>query len=61
MRLWAAWEAHPAVEEAREQMEAHAWRNDLKFDKAGMDSVLRAMNEHMAEHGFLPESGIKVG
>lgn len=59
--LDAKWQAQPEVVEFSEQVEAFAWKNNLKFDKAGLDAVFAFTQKWFLEHGQLPDSGILVG
>jgi hypothetical protein len=59
--LDAQWNATPEVSEFSEHAEAFAWRNNLKFDKAGMDAIMAFSQEWFKNHGPLPDSGILAG
>lgn len=59
--LDAKWHAMPKVVAFAEEVEAFAWKNGLKFDKAGLDAVFAFTQQWLKEHGPLPESGILVG
>lgn len=57
--LFAGWLAHHLVDELNEQVKAFACREKLAFDAEGMNRALAFANVWIAEHGPLPDSGIK--
>lgn len=62
-RLEAAWQANPVVEEMREQAEAFAHKNGLRFASAEDQSRLAAfISEWIEQNNIkLPDSGILIG
>lgn len=59
--LLAAWEAKPVVQELAEQVEAFAWRNNLRFDADGLSKALEFASQFVASQPEWPATGIAIG
>lgn len=61
-RLHAAWLARADVQEMREHVEAFCWRNNLKWNAAGLTAVLQFGNQWRAENApDMPDNGVRIG